>query len=82
MRRGSDLVAVLDYAINGSHISFTRAFTSPSERGNGYAAQVVDFATGEVEKDGTRRIIPMCWYVRDWFDAHPERAAALAQSVN
>jgi len=78
MRIGHDLVAVVDYAINGDAISFTRTFTSPPHRGNGYAGQLVEFAVNDVESSSTRRIIPMCWYVSDWFDAHPDRRELLA----
>lgn len=73
------LVAVVDYAVNGSAISFTRTFTSPPFRGKGYAAQIVEFAVNDVESTSDRRIVPMCWYVGDWFEAHPDRAALLTR---
>jgi predicted GNAT family acetyltransferase len=71
------LVAVADYAINGNNISFHHTFTNPAERGKGYAGEVVAFAMDDVEQNSTRRVIPMCWYVGDWFEAHPERAGLL-----
>jgi len=73
MQIDNDLVAIVDYAINGNAISFTRTFTSPPFRGKGYAGQVVEFAVNDVEATSTRSIVPMCWYVGDWFEAHPER---------
>ena len=78
MRIGHDLVAVVDYAVNGDAISFTRTFTSPPHRGNGYAAQLVKFAVDDVESSSTRHIIPMCWYVSDWFELNTDRKALLA----
>jgi uncharacterized protein len=78
MRSNGALIAVVDYSLNGGLISFTRAFTTPMERGKGNAARVVEFAVNEVEKGGDLKIVPMCWYVRDWFVAHPERARLLA----
>ena len=77
MHIDGELVGVLDYSILGSSISLTRAFTVPHRRGKGYAAQLVEYAVDEIEKDGSRHIVPMCWYVADWFEAHPERAALL-----
>jgi predicted GNAT family acetyltransferase len=77
MHVDGELVGVLDYRILGDSISLTRAFTVPHRRGRGYAAQLVEYAVGEIEKGGTLRIVPMCWYVADWFEAHPERAALL-----
>ncbi|MBW8871081.1 MAG: N-acetyltransferase [Leifsonia sp.] len=77
MHIDGELVGVLDYRILGDSISLTRAFTVPQHRGKGYAAQLVEYAVDDIEKNGARHIVPMCWYVGDWFEAHPERAALL-----
>ncbi len=77
MRIDGELVGVLDYRILGDAISLTRAFTVPAHRGKGYAAQLVEYAVGDIERASERRIVPMCWYVAGWFEAHPERAGLL-----
>ncbi len=81
MRIDGQLVAVVDYAVNGGAISFTRTFTNPPFRGNGYAADVVKFAVDDVERNSERRIVPMCWYVGEWFDKNPERASLLTRGT-
>lgn len=73
------LAAVADYAINGNAISFHHTYTQPQLRGHGYAAEVVAFAVDDVETNSTRRIVPMCWYVGQWFDEHPDRQALLVR---
>jgi len=73
------LAALADYAINGNSISFHHTFTQPHLRGHGYAGEVVGFAMDDVEKTSTRRVVPMCWYVGQWFDEHPERAGLLTR---
>ncbi|WDG17559.1 MULTISPECIES: GNAT family N-acetyltransferase [unclassified Microbacterium] len=78
---GDDLVSVLDYRDDGRSVSMTRAFTVPSFRGHGYAGEIVERAVSLLEKAGDRQIVPMCWYVADWFAAHPERAGILQQRV-
>jgi predicted GNAT family acetyltransferase len=78
LRRGDTVAALVDYRISGDAISFTHTFTQPSMRGQGLAAEVVEFAVNDVEATSARRIVPMCWYVADWFEAHPERAGLLA----
>ncbi|MET2010598.1 GNAT family N-acetyltransferase [Microbacterium chocolatum] len=78
LHRGGDLVSVLDYRDDGRTVALTRAYTVPTFRGHGYAAEVVDRAVAEIEGLGDRRVSPVCWYVADWFAAHPERAAILA----
>jgi len=79
LRIDGDLVAVVDYALSPTSISFTRTFTSPPFRGKGYAGEIVEFAVNDVESTSDRKIVPMCWYVSDWFEAHPERAALLTR---
>lgn len=75
------LAALVDYAINGNSISFHHTYTQPSLRGNGYAGEVVAFAVDDVEKTSARRIVPMCWYVAQWFDEHPDRQALLSRAA-
>jgi predicted GNAT family acetyltransferase len=76
-RIDGEIVCALDYADNGTVVSMTRTFTNPPFRGRGLAAEIVEHAVDEVERAG-KRVRPMCWYVADWFDAHPERAELLA----
>ena len=80
LRIEGSIVAVADYAINGNQISFTHTFTNPTYRNKGYAAEVVAFAIDDVEKNSSYRVIPMCWYVTDWFASHAERRALLTRS--
>lgn len=78
LHRGSDLVSVLDYRDDGRTIALTRAYTIPTFRGHGYAGEVVARAVAELEERGDRVVSPVCWYVADWFEAHPERSGILA----
>lgn len=77
LHNGSDLVSVLDYRDDGRTVALTRAYTIPDQRGRGYAAEVVARAVADLERRGDRDVAPVCWYVADWFTAHPERAAIL-----
>ncbi|MRH27890.1 N-acetyltransferase [Microbacterium sp. SYP-A9085] len=77
LHRGEDLVSVLDYRDDGSTVALTRAYTAPPFRGSGYAGELVDRAVADLESRGDRTVAPVCWYVADWFTAHPERAGIL-----
>lgn len=79
LHRGDDLVSVLDYRDDGQSVAMTRAYTIPTFRGHGYAGEVVERAVAELEAQGDRTVIPVCWYVSDWFAAHPERAGILQE---
>ncbi len=77
LHRGSELVSILDYNDNGRNVALTRAYTVPTFRGHGYAAVLIDHAVAAIEREGGRTVVPVCWYVADWFDAHPDRAGIL-----
>jgi len=77
LHRGDDLLSVLDYRDDGRTVAMTRAYTVPTFRGNGYAAELVDRAVADLERRGDRQVIPVCWYVADWFSEHPGRARIL-----
>jgi predicted GNAT family acetyltransferase len=79
LRVDGELTAVADYVINGDSISFNHTFTNPTKRGHGFAGEIVAYAVDDVEKTTRLRIIPMCWYVGEWFDKHPERADLLTR---
>ncbi len=81
LRHGDQLIAVVDYRINGAAVSFTHTYTAPARRGRGHAAEVVAFAVDDIERNSTRRVVPMCWYVADWFAQHPEREALLTRGT-
>jgi predicted GNAT family acetyltransferase len=76
-RLDGEVVCSLDYADSGEVVSMTRTFTNPPFRGRGYAAEITAHAVAEAAAAG-RRVRPMCWYVAQWFDDHPEQAALLA----
>lgn len=78
LRRGEQIVSALDYRDDGRTVAMTRAYTVPTFRGYGYAAEVVSRAVDDVAARGDRVISPVCWYVADWFAAHPERRSLLA----
>lgn len=78
LHRGDDLVSVLDYRDDGHTVALTRAYTVPPFRGNGYAGELVDRAVADLHSRGGREVLPVCWYVADWFAAHPSRRDILS----
>lgn len=79
LHRGRDLVSVLDYNDDGRTVAITRAYTIPTFRGAGLAGELVKRAVDDLERRGDRRVIPVCWYVADWFDAHPGHEGLLQE---
>ena len=79
LRIDGELASAVDYRVSGNSISFTHTFTDPHRRGQGLAGEIVEFAVNDVEATTNYRIVPMCWYVGQWFDEHPERAELLTR---
>lgn len=77
LMRDGQLVSVLDYRDDGRTIALTRAFTVPTFRGHGYAGLVVEGAVADIESKGDRKVDAVCWYVAEWFAAHPAHAHLL-----
>lgn len=79
LRIGDELVAVVDYRRNGGAVSFTHTYTAPARRGRGHAAELVAFAIADIERTTDLRVVPMCWYVAEWFAQHPEHERLLTR---
>ena len=77
LRVNGAIASVLEYAEQNGAVAFHRTVTVPNQRNHGYAAQLVEFAVDDVEARGAGPIRPSCWFVADWFEHHPERAALL-----
>jgi predicted GNAT family acetyltransferase len=71
--------AVLAYEAAGPGlVDFYSTYVPPRERGRGIAARLVRAGTAYARAEGLR-IVPSCWYVRRWLDAHPEEQDLVAQ---
>jgi len=66
-----EIVGVADYKQDGKVRSFTHTGVEPAHRGQGLAAELIDFALREAREAGLE-VLPYCWYVRDHIAAHPE----------
>ena len=72
-------LAVLRYAMTAPGVmDIESTFVPSAARGRGIGAALVERAlryarTAELE------VIPSCWYVRTWVDAHPEYAKLLSE---
>ena len=68
---GDDLVTVADYRKSDGVLVFDHTETSMAYRGQGLAEQLVRFALDDVRARG-RRMVPVCWFVADFVNEHPE----------
>jgi hypothetical protein len=74
---GDDVVAVADYHDRGDVVVLPHTEVTHQLRGQGYGALVVQGALDDLRSRG-KRIIPACWYVREFIDTNDEYADLVA----
>lgn len=74
---GEANVGHLDIDRVGDVAAFVHTFVAPPYRGRGFAERLVATALDTMRERGVR-VVPACWYVRDYIDAHPEYADLVA----
>lgn len=71
------LVGVADYRVDGDDVILPHTEIEAGRRGQGLGAILVQGALDDVRAQG-RTVIPTCWYVREYIDAHPSEADLIA----
>lgn len=66
--------AVLAYTrVPSGALELYSTYVPAPERGRGLGGRLVEAAVAYAREQGLR-IVPTCWYVAEWLDAHPEHA--------
>jgi predicted GNAT family acetyltransferase len=60
------------YALSDGVIAFTHTEVDDAFEGHGVGSALVRHALDQVRADGTRRVRPLCPFVRAWIDRHPD----------
>jgi uncharacterized protein len=68
-----DLVGVADYRIDGDTVVFPHTEIDARLRGNGLGEVLVQGALDDVRTTG-RAVRPVCWFVREFIEAHQDYA--------
>lgn len=72
------LAGIADYRLDGDVIVFPHTEIDSSRRGQGLGAVLVRAALDDVRAQGGRRVVPTCWYVREFMQANGEYADLLS----
>jgi predicted GNAT family acetyltransferase len=71
------VVGVAEYRVQGDAMVFHHTVIDPDRRGQGLGAVLVQGALDDVRSTG-RTVVPVCWYVGEFIEAHSGYADLLA----
>jgi uncharacterized protein len=65
------LASIAEYRMEGDRVVIFHTETGHEFRGRGLAAELVDWALKDIRDKG-QTVVPQCWFVADYIEAHPE----------
>jgi predicted GNAT family acetyltransferase len=77
VRLAGQLVGFADYRVRDGVVAFTHTEVEPALRGQGIGARLVGAALDSVRARGARAL-PLCSFVADYVDSHPDYADLVA----
>ena len=72
------VVGLADYSRHDGTWVFPHTEIVPERRGQGLGAELVRGALDDVRRAGGK-VVPRCWYVADFIDAHPDYRDMLSE---
>ncbi len=72
------VIGIVDYRQDGDQLELHHTHTAPAHRGEGVAGKLVGAVLDDVRAHG-QHVVPSCWYVAEYIDAHPGYRDLLAQ---
>ena len=67
------LLGVADYRAMGDRLAFPHTEIVPARRNQGLGERLVQGALDDVRRKGAK-VVPMCWFVAEFMEEHPEYA--------
>ncbi len=67
-----ELAGFAEYQVAADLIVFTHTEVEPRFEGNGVGSALARHALDSVAADGTRRVLPLCPFIKAWIGRNPE----------
>ena len=71
-RIGGELAAFAAYHLTDELIVFTHTEVEPEFEGRGVAGVLARTALDEVAAEGSRKVMPLCPFIKAWIQRHPD----------
>lgn len=66
------LAGFAEYQLTDELMVFTHTEVEPAFEGRGIGSSIARFALDQVRSDGTRKALPVCPFIKDWIQKHPD----------
>jgi predicted GNAT family acetyltransferase len=71
-RLGDELAGFAAYHLTDELIVFTHTEVEPKFEGRGVGGALARAALDEVAAEGTRKVMPLCPFIKAWIQRHPD----------
>ena len=68
------LAGVAVYQLTDKLVVFTHTEVEPAYEGHGIGSALARFALDDVRSEGTRKVLPLCPFIKQWIGHHPDYA--------
>lgn len=69
---GDALAGFAEYQLTDELAVFTHTEVDPAYAGKGVGSQIARFALDDVRDEGTRKVLPLCPFIKGWIGRHRE----------
>lgn len=60
------------YQLTDELVVFTHTEVDPAFEGRGIGSALAKFALDDVRREGTRKVLPLCPFIKEWIGRHPD----------
>ncbi len=71
-RIGDELAGFAAYQLTDELVVFTHTEVEPAFEGRGVGGALARHALDEVAEEGTRKVMPLCPFIKAWIARHPD----------
>ena len=67
-----ELAGFAEYQLTDELVVFTHTEVDPAYEGRGVGGALARFALDDVQAQGTRKVLPICPFIKAWIGKHPD----------
>ncbi|MCW2773384.1 MAG: hypothetical protein JWN91_1710 [Nocardioides sp.] len=76
------LAGFTEYELTDQLVIFTHTQVEDAYEGHGVGSALARFALDDVRASGTRKVLPLCPFIKGWIEKHPDYADLVADPVS